>query len=78
MENTQQSRRLDSLGRLVIPKKLRDRYNIETDREYVFFYHIHDNKKYLCIEIGVMGDEIQRAKELLEKAGYEVGSRTNA
>ena len=78
MTSTQCTRRLDSLGRIVIPSKLRERYDIQSDKEYAFYFHQQEGKKYLCIEIGTAESEIEKAKELLEKAGYQVGSRTTA
>ena len=73
MIDTQHSRRLDSLGRLVIPKRLRETYGLQEGTEYTFYAHEHEGKMYLCIEVAKEGEqELQKAKELLAAAGYEV------
>ncbi len=72
------SRRLDSLGRIVFPKKLRALFGMEEGTEYQFYSHEEDGKTYLCIEVSNAESEIEKAKALLEKAGYQVGSHTNA
>lgn len=44
------SRKLDSLGRIVIPKQLRKEYNFDEFREYEFYLHEEQGKRFLCIE----------------------------
>lgn len=74
MLDTQYSRRLDSLGRLVIPKKLRDTYGIEAEVEYKFYLHDYKDKKYLCIELpDVKEQEIAHALAVLRSAGIDLG-----
>ena len=63
MKDTQYSRRLDSLGRLVIPKKLRDTLGLVTGEEYTFYQHEHNGQCYLCIPVaGEALTEIEQAK----------------
>jgi len=72
MIDTQHSRRLDSLGRLVIPKKLRDELGLEPGTEYTFYKHEHEGKIYLCIEAPEATDEVAKALELLRQNGYNL------
>jgi bifunctional DNA-binding transcriptional regulator/antitoxin component of YhaV-PrlF toxin-antitoxin module len=73
MKKTQCSRLLDSLGRIVVPKKLRDTYGIETGQEFEFLLHEQNGKRYLCLELPEpQSEEIQKAKAMLERAGYTV------
>ena len=71
MTQTEYSRRLDSNGRLVIPSQLRDQLNIHSGDTFEFFLHEHEGKTYLCVECYRVEDEIQRAKRILEEAGYK-------
>ena len=72
MIDTQHSRRLDSFGRLVIPKKLRDELGLEPGTEYTFYKHEHEGKIYLCIEAPEVTDEVAKALELLRQNGYNL------
>lgn len=72
MNDTQYSRRLDSTGRLVIPKKLRDSLGLTPGTEYTFYTHSFEGKTYLCVECG--DSAIEQAKKLLEAEGYSVKS----
>ena len=46
------SRKIDSVGRISIPKKLRDKYRIEEGDECPFFLFTADDKKqYLAFEL---------------------------
>ena len=70
MNPTNKSRKLDSLGRLVIPASLRKDYGIQEGKDYQFYIHAEN---YLCIEIGdVENTDLMKAKKLLEEAGYSV------
>jgi len=73
MIDTQYSRRLDTLGRLVIPKRLREQYGLVEGIEHTFYEHEFEGDKYLCIKLPKPGEEeLQRAKDILQKAGYQV------
>ena len=73
MKKTQCSRLLDNLGRIVVPKRLRELYGMETGQEYEFLVCEQDGKRYLCIELPEpQTEELQKAKAMLERAGYKV------
>ena len=44
------TRKLDSLGRLMIPSKLRDQLHMVAGRNYEFFVEKINDKTFLCIE----------------------------
>lgn len=49
LTNENASRKMDGLGRIVIPSNLRARYNLAPNDE-VFFYSLDfENEKYLCL-----------------------------
>lgn len=70
MENTNCARKIDSIGRLTIPSKLREKLHLEEGKPYTFFTHEEDGKMYLCIECFEKPNEIQQALETLAKNGY--------
>ena len=72
MQETGFGRKLDSLGRLVLPKKLREQMNLVEGQTYQFFTHKIGNKMYLCIECPGNQDEIDLAIELLKKNGIKI------
>ena len=73
MNPTNKSRKLDNLGRLVIPASLRKDYGIQEGKDYQFYIHAENGKNYLCIEIGdVENTDLMKAKKLHEEAGYSV------
>ncbi len=72
MLDTQYSRRLDSLGRLLLPEQLRDGLGLEAGTEYVFYTHEHKGKVYLCIETPGAKSEVEKALEVLKKNGYNI------
>lgn len=73
MKTTQYARKIDSLGRIVIPSKLRQELNLNADEVFPFFIHEEpDGKVYLCIECPNAESEIAKAKALLEKIGMTV------
>ena len=67
------SRKLDSLGRLVIPKSLRDRMGF-TEGEELYFYTAEENgKKWICVTNNAAEDnEFAAAARVLEELGLEV------
>lgn len=73
MIKTEYARRIDSTGRLVIPSKLRAELGIETGDTYEFSIHEENGRKYLCIECYNAVDDIERAKQILRDAGYNLG-----
>ena len=51
MQFIELSRVLDQTGRLAIPAKVRKRYGIITGKEYDFYFHSENGKRFLCIDI---------------------------
>ena len=70
MESTKYSRKIDSLGRLVIPSKLRAELNIQPGDLFEFFTQEIDNKIYLCIPCDNAKTDLDKAKAIIEAAGY--------
>jgi len=67
------TRKIDSVGRIVIPKDLREEFRLVNGIEYQFFLHEENGHKYLCLQCpGPSEGEIERAKRLLEEQGYQV------
>ena len=50
MEKTMYARKVDSMGRITIPIRLREEMGIEIGKNYEYFKTEIENKKYLCIE----------------------------
>lgn len=70
-ENT--SRKVDNLGRVVIPKGIRDRFSIHKDDELQFFSLEFDGNYYVCMTNGRTVDPKYRAAaDVLEELGLSV------
>lgn len=65
MTKTTFSRKLDTIGRLMIPSKLREDLHMVIGRNYEFFIKQENDKVYLCIECPEATDEVAIAKEML-------------
>lgn len=48
MRNLNYVRKVDTLGRVVIPSKLRDKFGIEAGDELEFYSTVVDGIRYLC------------------------------
>ena len=72
MLETQSSRRLDSIGRLVIPSKLREQLSLESGDDCEFYIHEEKGVTYLCIKCPKALSELDKAKQLLEAHGYKI------
>lgn len=72
MQETGFGRKLDSCGRLVLPKKLRENFNLVIGETYPFYTHQEHGKTYLCIECPGNQDEIDAAIEVLRKNGIKI------
>ncbi len=73
MERTGHIRRVDTNGRIIVPSQLRDQLSIRPSDTYEFLiYKADDGRTYLCIECTGLESELQKAKRLLEEAGYKV------
>lgn len=72
MLDTKSARRLDSIGRLVIPSKLRAQLSLESGDECEFYIHEEEGSTYLCIKCPKVISELDKAKQLLAAHGYEI------
>lgn len=50
MEKTKYARKVDAMGRITIPIRLREQTGIEIGEVYEYFIFEINGKKYLCIE----------------------------
>lgn len=70
-ENT--SRKIDALGRITIPKGLRDRMSLVENSELELFTANIDNRQCICLAAPVDPEEdTKRAIEYLKEKGYTV------
>lgn len=72
MIQTEYARKVDSNGRVIIPSQLRDQLDIRPGDAMEFFIHKENGKTYLCIECFRVEDEIEKAKRVLEAAGFSL------
>ena len=69
-ENT--SRKLDSLGRVVIPKNLRDKYGINENDEIYFYTMTKDGQSFITLANGKTVDpKYMITANVLEELGVE-------
>lgn len=68
------SRKLDSMGRIMIPIRLRDRFGLVSGQEYNFTVLEHDGRVYIGIDCGASADHsaLEDAIKLLEANGMSV------
>ena len=70
-EPTEYSRKLDTVGRLVIPSKLRKEMRLELGEEYPFYTCVDEHgQSWLCIPCPGVETEVDKAKRILEENGY--------
>ena len=69
MQATDYSRKIDSSGRLVVPAQLRDKLDLRTGDELIFYLHEMNGKTYLCVECPRAENEIEKAQRILREAG---------
>lgn len=67
-ENT--SRKMDNLGRITIPKGLRDRASLSEGSELELFTAAIDGRQCICLASPI--DEEERAIEFLKERGYTI------
>lgn len=72
MQYTNQSRKVDSTGRVIIPSGLRDELSIQTGDLCEFFIHEHEGDTYLCIKCPNVLNKIEEAKRILREAGIKI------
>lgn len=69
------TKKIDSLGRVTLPKGLRDRFNLPENSELDISTGVIDGKRCICLtEPRDTGDEVQAAIDLLKNKGYNVTS----
>lgn len=69
-ENT--TRKIDALGRVSIPKSMRQRLNIQPEDEVEFFLLEDGSEKYVCLTNHKGADRYQLAAELLMDLGITI------
>lgn len=72
MRKTTFSRKLDSLGRLVLPAPLREELGIQCGETYDFYIIEEDGRVYLGIECPQADPKVEEAKRILREAGYNI------
>lgn len=74
MENTGYTKALDSVGRVIIPKKLRQQLSLRPGDDLMMYLYTDDNGiQYLCLQLPDKRQEKKmQAKELLEELGVEL------
>ena len=74
MELTQWSRKIDKMGRIVLPVRLREQYGLETGLECPIYTHEdEEGKLYICFQVPPRAvQNYKEAMEILERLGYKV------
>ena len=74
MEQTEWVRKIDKMGRIVLPVRLREQYGLEIGLECPLFIHEdEEGRVYICIQAPPQAvDNLKEAKALLERLGYTV------
>lgn len=77
-ENT--TRKVDSLGRVSIPKSMRDRLDIQTNDEVEFYLLNADNgEQFVCLTNHKGGaNKYETAAQVLEELGIEIPEELEA
>ena len=71
-------RKLDSMGRIMIPIRLRESLGMVTGREYPFSVMEKDGRRYVCIDCGpVDTTDLEAAIKLIEDSGLKVSKRNS-
>ena len=70
LQETGYSRKVDSLGRLVIPSKLRTELNLNPGDILDFQLLRMNGKVYLCVPCPNAATDFDKAKAVIEAAGY--------
>lgn len=73
-ENENSIKKLDTVGRLVIPKPIRYKASIPEGGDVAFYYMEKDGRKYICLTNAVEGPEekYKMAAEVLRELGEPV------
>ena len=71
MAESTYSRKLDAMGRIMIPVRLRDQLGLITGPTYSFEVRQIDGRNYICIDCG-LNTELEEAMKLVQNAGLKV------
>lgn len=71
MAESTYSRKLDAMGRIMIPVRLRDQLGLVPGREYTFEVRTFNDRNYICIDCG-LNTELEEAMKLVKRAGLKV------
>lgn len=77
MQDTGYSRNLDSIGRLVIPSKIRTALNLENGSECRFYTTVFEGETYLCIKCPTSQSELRKAIQIVQSYGLKVVKSAN-
>lgn len=66
------SRKLDSMGRIMIPIKLREQLNLTVGKEYQFMIKEINGRNYICIDCGSALSSLDEAMRVVKEAGYNI------
>lgn len=74
MESTPFSRKLEQSGRLMIPVKLREQVGLVPGKEYSFFTHEENGRKFICIDCGVPESQVslEEAMKVIQANGLKI------
>lgn len=73
MVNENAARKIDSLGRVVIPKFIRDKAEIKENDEVEFYTLEENGRNYICFaKVGTKDRKWEIAAAALLELGYEV------
>lgn len=73
MESTGYSRKLDTMGRIMLPKPLREQLRLVIGEEYEFFrYEDKDGHTFLCIKCPEIDEAtLEEARRIVQKYGMK-------
>jgi bifunctional DNA-binding transcriptional regulator/antitoxin component of YhaV-PrlF toxin-antitoxin module len=74
MTETSYTRKLDSVGRIMIPIRLREQMGLQLGNEYRFAWTEENGRSYICIDCGPSKAAIrlEEAKDILRRHGMEI------
>lgn len=72
MVHTEYARKVDTNGRVIIPSQLRDQLDIRPGDALDFYIHEDGGRTFLCFECCRVENEIEKAKRVLEAAGFSL------
>lgn len=73
MKETPYERKLDSMGRIMIPAKLRDELHLILGATYHFTTLQEGGRNYICVDCGpIPGVSLEEAMQIVQAKGYKV------